>query len=220
MTFRIFIGADERQPIAFNVAQHSIYDHASIPVSVTRLAIETLPVKRRGLTSFTFTRYLAPWLCGYEGYALFADADVLFRADIAELAALKPDAAVSVVPHTSVVKHGETVSTVFERNAVMLFNCAKCKNLTPEYISDGAPNKLPEWAESIGELPKEWNHLVGYDPPNPNAKIAHFTMGIPCFPQTKDDEFGDEWRATQRAMNGTVSWEQIMGNSVHARWKR
>src|SRR5689334_16202690 len=115
MSFRIFIGADERQPIAYNVAQHSVYDHASIPVAVTKLVQSTLPVKRRGLTSFTYARYLVPYLCNYEGYALFCDADVLFRGDVAELAKLAPDAAVSVVPHVGVMKNGEMVSTMFER---------------------------------------------------------------------------------------------------------
>lgn len=218
MTLRIFIGADERQPIAFNVAQHSIFAHTTTPVSITKLVIETLPVKRRGLTSFTYTRYLVPWLCNYEGHALFMDADTLARADLSGLP-WDHDSAVAVVPHNSVEKRGEQVSVAFERNAVMLFNNAKCRKLTPEYISTGAPNKLAEWADSIASLDKEWNHLVGYDVPNPNAKIAHFTMGIPCFPETKDDEFADEWREAHRAMNGTVSWKEIMGSSVHARWK-
>jgi hypothetical protein len=218
VTLRVFIGADERQPIAFNVAQHSIYQHATKPVAVTKLCIDTLPVKRRGLTSFTFTRYLVPWLCDYQGWALFADADILFRGDIAGLP-WEAEAAVSVVQHSSVIKAGQEVSTIFERNAVMLFNCAKCKNLTPEYIEAGSPNKLSEWAESIGELPKEWNHLVGYDAPNQAAKIAHFTMGIPCFPETGNDEFAAEWREAHKNMNGTVPWKEIMGRSVHARWK-
>ncbi len=216
---RVFIGSDERQPIAFNVAQHSIYKHATQPVAVTRLCQESLPVKRRGLTSFTYTRYLVPWLCNYEGWALFADADILVRGDLASLP-WDSEAAVSVVPHNTVTKGNERVSVAFERNAVMLFNCAKCRNLTPEYIETGTPNKLAEWAESIGELPKEWNHLVGYDVPNPQAKLVHFTMGIPCFPETSNDEFADEWKAAHKEMNATVSWEAIMGRSVHARWKR
>ncbi len=216
---RVFIGSDERQPIAFNVAQHSIYTRATQPVSVTRLCQEALPVKRRGLTSFTYTRYLVPWLCNYEGWALFADADILVRGDLAELP-WNAESAVSVVPHNTVTKGNERVSVAFERNAVMLFNCAQCCKLTPEYIETGTPNKLAEWAESIGELPKEWNHLVGYDAPNPQAKLVHFTMGIPCFPETAQDEFAQEWKDAHKSMNSTVSWQEIMGRSVHARWKR
>lgn len=218
MTVRIFIGADERQPIAANVAIHSIFENATVPVAVTRLNQATLPVKRRGLTQFTYTRYLVPWLCGYEGWGLFADADILVRGDIAELP-WQAEEAVSVVKHDQVVKQGQIVSTAFERNAVMLFNCAKCKNLTPEFIETQSPNKLDTWAESVGSLPPEWNHLVGYDAPNPQAKLVHFTMGIPCFAETQNDEFAAEWVATHRQMNGTVPWKEIMGRSVHARWK-
>ncbi len=218
---RVFIGMDERQPIAYNVAQFSLTQNSTVPVAVTPLLLTQLPIKRRGLTSFTFSRYLVPWLCGYQGVALFADADILVRGDIAELADAAADA-VSVVPHEVVdMPNGERVSVGFERNAVMLFNCARCTKLTPEWIDDTAnhPNKLNTWAESIGTLPKEWNHLVGYDRPNKDAKLAHFTMGIPCFPETKDDEFGEEWRYMHKKMNGTVSWKEIMGPSVHARWK-
>jgi hypothetical protein len=67
----------------------------------------------------------------------------------------------------------------------------------------------------VGGLPKEWNHLVGYDPPNKDAKLIHFTQGIPIFPETKDSEFATEWLAEYESMKGTVSWEEIMGRSVH-----
>ena len=221
MSYRVFIGVDERQSIAFNVAQFSLWQNSTKPVHITPLCLTQLPITRRGLTSFTFSRYLVPYLCGFQGKALFMDADTLVRGDISELP-WGNDEAVSVVPHTVVNKNGHQVSVLFERNAVMLFNNEKCGKLTPEYIDNlgNSPNRISEWAESVGTLPKEWNHLVGYDTPNVDAKIAHFTMGIPCFPETKDDEFGDEWREAHRQMNGTVPWREIMGKSVHAQWKR
>lgn len=217
---RIFIGMDLRQPIAYNVAAHSLARASSRPVSITPLILSQLPITRRGLTDFTFARYLVPWLCNFEGWALFIDPDTLTRGDVATLP-WGDENAVSVVPHTSVVKGGETVSLAFERNSVMLFNNNKCEKLTPDYIEniDNSPNRLTAWAESVGVLDKEWNHLVGYDAPNPDAKLVHFTMGIPCFSETSRDEFAEEWREAHRAMNGTVSWKDIMGTSVHARWK-
>lgn len=213
----VFIGVDERQPIAYTVARASIEAHSSRPVAITPLLIRQLPITRRGLTDFTFARYLVPWLCNYEGHALFVDADILCRGDIAELPweAAEP---VSVVHHTTVQKNGETVSTVFERPSVMLFNNAKCRMLTPEYIQHGKPHTL-EWAAPLGELPREWNYLVGYDTGG-NAKLAHYTMGIPCFEETCRDEFADEWAAIAQRAQMTCSWAEIMGNSVHARWKQ
>lgn len=174
-------------------------------MSVTKLILEQLPLKRVGLTSFTFSRYLVPYLCDYQGRALFVDADILCRADIYDLP--ETDEAVSVVTN-------QDPALRYERPSVMLFNCAGCRDLTPGYIETGNPQTL-EWAGSVGELPAVFNHLVGYDAPNPEAKIAHFTQGIPCFPETKDSEFAEEWKAEHRMMNGTVSWLEIMGTSVH-----
>lgn len=202
----VFIGVDKRQPIAAQVLAHSIYDRAKTqPVSITQLRIETLPVKRKGLTEFTFTRYLVPWLCGYEGTGIFVDADMLVLADIAELA--------SYNEHPVSVVKGKLR---FEWPSMMVFNNPKCRNLTPELIETGEPQTL-SWAESIGEIPAEWNHCVGYDHPNPKAKLVHFTQGIPCFPETQSCEYAEEWAAEHVKCNSTVSWASIMGNSVHAR---
>lgn len=214
---RVFIGFDDRQPIAYTVAQHSIVTNSSLPVSVTPLIHRQLPINRKGLTSFTFTRYLVPFLCGYEGYALFVDADVLCLGDVAELP-WDADEAVSVVPHSVVDKLGAKFSVHFERPSVMLFNCAKCEALTPEFIETGKPHTL-EWAESVGQLPPEWNYLVGYDG-GMQAKLAHFTQGIPCFPETQGDEYASDWMDAIKGANSTVSWDAIMGNSVHAQWKK
>ena len=47
--------------------------------------IQQLPLKRMGLTPFTYSRFLVPQLCNYEGWALFLDLDMLVQGDIAEL---------------------------------------------------------------------------------------------------------------------------------------
>ncbi len=75
--FRIFIGLDSRQPLAHTVAYTSLIQNASRPVSVTPLILEQLPIKRRGLTEFTFSRYLVPWLMDYQGVGLFMDAQLV-----------------------------------------------------------------------------------------------------------------------------------------------
>lgn len=216
-SLRVFIGVDERQPVAYTVAQASIARNSSRPVAITPLILSQLPIVRKGLTSFTFSRYLVPWLCGYEGHAMFVDADVLCLGDIAELP-WESEAAVSVVPHTTVRKNGVDVSVQFERPSVMLFNCARCSVLTPEYIQNGKPHSL-EWANPIGQLQPEWNYLVGYNSGG-NAKLAHFTAGLPIFEETKDDEFASEWSEMAQYAGQTCSWEELMGNSVHAQWKR
>src|SRR5438105_12369458 len=64
--FRIYIGWDRREPIAFDVAKFSLERRASIPVAVTPIKIDDL--RARGLyrrsvdplasTEFTYTRFL------------------------------------------------------------------------------------------------------------------------------------------------------------------
>lgn len=211
---RIFVGFDPRQPVAAQVLIHSLYTRSSSPLSITPLVLSQLPIRRRGLTEFTFSRYLVPYLCNYEGEALFMDADMLCLGDITELPKrlelVDGLPANGFVAGVHVVKH----SRRFEWPSLMYFNNAKCENLTPALIESGTPQDL-KWADSIGALPPEWNHLVGYDAPNPNAKIVHFTQGIPAFKETWDCEFAQEWRDELDRCRSTVSWEDIMGQSVH-----
>lgn len=203
---RIFIGIDPRQPIAYNVAHNSIIRRISVPVSITPILLRTLPISRIGLTEFTYSRYMIPWMCGYQGHAVFMDADMMVRADVAELKQFYSDHPVSVVKN----------DLRYEWPSLMIFNNEKCKALTPEYVQTHPAPQAFGWAETIGELPKDWNHLVNYDPPNPNAKLVHFTQGIPCFEETKDHEYADEWHEELGILNSTVSWREIMGKSRHA----
>lgn len=132
---------------------------------------------------------------------------MLVTGDISELFALKDDSAVQVMKGQQ----------RFEWPSLMLFDCAQCTNLTPEYIDkpESIPQKL-EWASSIGDLPPEWNHCVGYAEPNPNAKLIHYTKGLPCWPETKESEHADKWWKELELCNSTVSYQELMGNSVHA----
>lgn len=204
---RIFIGVDDRQPLAYTVCRSSIERHAGGRVHIEPLRLKWLPIKRRGLTDFSFSRYLCPYLCGFEDLSLFMDADMIVRADVLELESLaSADAPVSVVKG----------KLRYEWSSVMLFRNALCRTLTPDYVENGRPASL-EWAQNIGELPPEWNHCVGYDTPNPRAKLIHYTQGIPCWPETEDCEHAEAWREEHRHSNGTVSWSELMGRSVHAK---
>lgn len=206
---RVFIGVDSRAPLAYTVLQSSIIRRSSVPVQITPLLLHQLPVKRRGLTDFSYSRYIVPYLCGYEGWAVFMDADMICLGDIKEAfdIAQKNGDAVSLVKH----------KMRFEWPAFMVFNNEKCKKLTPEYIDniENSPSKM-EWAESIGELPAGFNHLVGYDDPNPETRIVHYTQGIPAWPETKDCEHSEVWFAEREAALMTCTWKELMGTSIHA----
>lgn len=206
---KVFIGYDARQPVSYNVLQHSIISRSSQPVSITPLVLNQLPLKRQGLTPFTYSRFLVPYLNGFEGWALFLDADMLVLDDIAKLFEMADDR-YSVM----VVKNEHR----FEWSSVMLFNCAKCKILQPAYIETADNLHGLGWAnpDEIGGLPEEWNHLVGYDKPRDDAKLVHYTQGTPCFIETNTCEYADAWNQDYKRANYACAWSDLMGGSVHA----
>lgn len=158
-------------------------------------------------TEFSLTRFLTPHLAG-NGWALFVDCDVMARTNVARLFDLAdPKYAVMCVKHEHKAVEGlkmdGQVQTAYQRknwSSVMLFNVAHPANraLTLDYINTAKGLDLHQFAwlddDLIGALPKEWNHLVGVDAPNPDAKIAHMTLGIPTMPGYEACEFAEEWR--------------------------
>ncbi|MGE5616920.1 MAG: glycosyltransferase [Bacillota bacterium] len=216
---RVFVGYDEREAVAFSVLSHSIHARSSEPVAIAPVRLSELQgVYRRERnplqsTDFSFSRFLTPWLCDYRGWAIFMDCDMLALDDFAKLWALRDDRyAVQVVQHVHVPKE-ETkflgaVQTKYQKknwSSVMLMNCAKCAALTPEYVNTATGLELHQfkWLENdalIGALPRQWNHLVGYDAPRPDASIVHYTIGGPYFDEYRDCEYAEAWRDELRQM--------------------
>lgn len=211
---RVFIGYDPREAVAFTVLTHSIHERASLPVSICPIRLSHLDHvftrERNPLqsTDFSFSRFLTPWLCRYEGWAAFMDCDMIMLEDIKNLWDLRDDRyAVQVVKHDHNPEEEEkflgSVQTKYQKknwSSVMLFNTAKCKALTPDYVNAASGLELHQfkWLESedlIGELPGKWNHLVGYNPPRKDAALVHYTLGGPYFHEYRDCEYSDEWFA-------------------------
>jgi hypothetical protein len=204
---RIFIGIDPRSPVSYNVLQWSIIRRASKPVQIIPLVLPQLPISKRGLTDFTFSRYLPPFLCNYRGISVFMDSDMLVLGDVHELGKL-----VDGNHEVYVAKHQQR----FEWPSLMVFDNALCQKLTPEYIDD--ENTKPstfEWAENVGDIPQEWNFCVGYEEKAP-AKLVHFTQGVPHFAEVRGCDYAEEWQEEFKSMNASCSWIELMGKSVHA----
>ena len=223
---RVFIGYDSKEVVAFHTLAHSIVRRSSIPVSIVPLKQDQL--RRRGLytrergptesTEFSLTRFLVPALSEFRGWSMFIDCDMLCRADIAALAAeieRQPSKAVLVCKHDYTPsperKFLNQVQTIYPRknwSSVMLLNNERCRALTPEYVNKASGLELHrfQWAldNDIGELPIEWNWLVGEYKHNPDARIVHYTRGGPYFREYADCDYADEWRAELGLMNSTI----------------
>ncbi len=218
---RIFVGYDPREAVAFHVLSHSIQTRASFSVSITPLMLSQLGDlmwrERHELqsTDFSFSRFLVPYLCGFEGWAIFMDCDMLVLDDIADLWGLRDQRyAVQVVRHDhrpeQTTKFLDQPQTTYEKknwSSVMLLNCGRCTALTPEYVNTASGLDLHRFCwlgddDLLGELPRRWNHLVDYDPPLPVDELSnlHFTNGGPYFDEYKNCGYADLWFAERDRM--------------------
>ena len=92
-------------------------------------------------------------------------------------------------------------------SSVILFNNARCKALTPDYVNTATGLELHQfkWLGDdglIGELPLRWNYLVDYYETIPPAKVSllHFTEGGPYFEAYKNCSYADLWLAERDRM--------------------
>lgn len=225
MLLRIFTGYDERESVGWHVFAQSLIDRTSMPVEIiplTERVAAGLGIGTDGTNAFSLSRFLVPYLSEYKGFALFADgADMLLRADLSELWAETDSMfreAVKVVKHDYRTKHPrkyigtsmEAANEDYPRknwSSLVLWNCGHFLNrqLTPEMIRTKGGRYLHrfEWLpeDRIGDLPAAWNHLVGEHQPNPNAALAHYTLGIPAFNNYRDSEHASEWRDSLKRVN-------------------
>ena len=223
---RIFIGYDEVESVAYHTLVQSILEYTKEPVSITPIKLSMLPMFTRERNTkqsneFSFSRFLVPYLCNYEGHALFIDCDMMFRTDVSELWKLIDDSkSVQVVKHDytpkTQVKYLGAIQYAYPRknwSSVMLFNCERCKKLTPEYVNTAHPMALHRfhWTtdELIGELPIEWNHLVFDYEENPDAKLVHWSTGGPYFDEYTDSEFATEWFGMNAKMGQCLQMGEV-----------
>lgn len=215
--FRVFVGWDPSEAIAYDVCRHSIITRASVPVEIRPLKLSEL--RAQGLysrtgdplaaTEFTYSRFLTPHLAGYEGWALFCDCDFLWLADIAELIALIDDRyAVMCVQHDHRPKESTkmegAVQTRYPRknwSSMVLYNCGHAANraLTAEIVNreSGAFLHRFQWLDDdlIGSVPETWNWLEGWcDKPDAGPpKVIHYTRGGPWFENCRGVDYADLW---------------------------
>lgn len=203
---RLFCGYDEREAVGFHVFASSVIRRSSELVSI-------IPIQDKeatdGSNAFTYARYLVPKMCGYEGWAIFADAcDMLMLEDIAELWALRDDKyAVQLVKHSYSTRNPikylgtsmQCPNVDYPRknwSSLMLINCAapEWKACQPSGIEAHQFKNFQD--SSIGSLPAEWNCLV--DEGQKEGKVLHWTAGIPGFEIYKAAPYAEAWHTEHK----------------------
>jgi len=149
-------------------------------------------------------------------------ADMLLRSDVSELGDLfDKSKAVQVVKHDYQTKHPRKyVGTSMEADnrdyqrknwsSVILWNCGhmahfESRNKIRRAILAGDGKFLHRFGwlkdKDIGELPIEWNWLSQEHGENQNAKLIHFTAGMPGFSHYKNSPMAEPWHAAAQTFH-------------------
>lgn len=234
---RWYIGWDPRDAAAFEVAARSLTRHSSVPIEV--VALKDWELRARGLywrdyyvdprgqmwdgrdaqpfsTAFSYTRFCVPLLENYGAAPVgFCDADLLWRADAAELLDLLGDAALACVRHDHRPRESAKMTGNIQRryarknwSSVMVLRPARCRALTPYAVNNRHRDWLHglRWLDDseIAGLPEAWNWLEGHSDPAIAPKAVHFTRGTPDMPGHEGAAYAGEWRATLGAIRRTT----------------
>ena len=225
---KVFVGYDTREDIAYQVCKHSL-EARNKNVEVRALKQNELrdqgwytrPIDKLASTEFTFTRFLVPELCNFDGWALFCDSDIIFIEDIKELFDQANDKyAVMCAQHDYTPKEGIKMDgqtqTVYPRknwSSVVLFNCGHPSNKkldlnlvnNPEIT--GAYLHRFSWLDDseIGQISHEWYWLTDWyeEGKDGTPKALHYTEGGPWFENYRNCGWHSTWKIElQEMMNG------------------
>lgn len=151
--FRVYIGFDQREKLAYDVCRYSILHNTHEDIEIIPLVHKEL--RRQGWfkrpwmvnaydgnwvdlidgkgfsTEFSHTRFLVPALNGYKGMALFMDCDMVWDTNIKELIALADNKyAVQCVKHNHRPPEGKKMDGCEQAryprknwSSFMIFNC-------------------------------------------------------------------------------------------------
>jgi hypothetical protein len=218
----LYVGFDQREAACYHTFCQSVLERSSLPVAFIPLhgpMLKDFDGQRDGTNAFIYSRFLVPHLQLYEGFAIFADGDMVCLEDLAKLWELRdPAKAVQVVRHDYKTKFPRKyVGTPMEadnvdypgknRSSVILWNCGHPRNriLTREFVSEAGGQFLHRFSwlsdADIGELPPEWNALAGEQDCS-LASLIHFTLGIPGFQAYRNCDGARHWfKAREHAMH-------------------
>lgn len=186
MTLTVYIGTEEDQLIPQKVLEYSIRRNTKSPVNVRSVKQE---MDRVGGTNFGFVRFLVPHMNGYQGKAIYLDADQLVFTDINELAnELDEKHAIALVNKPKGTFGNKPVGQ-HNQTSVMVLNCSKLRDWNPQTMfAHIVPNRaeiqpgqihyrdfmMLTWFNDamIQSVDPRWNH---FNIVEPDTKITHFS---------------------------------------------
>lgn len=221
---KLLIGFDQRKAVAFHTFCHNVIERSSQPVAITPLMLRALPGYQEthtdGSNTFIYSRFLTPHLCDTNGWAIFAYDDMICRADLAELWALRDETkAFQIVQHDyqtkAAVKYLVNKDLNYPRknwSSLELWNCGHPKHrlLTPEFVVQSSGGFLHRFSwpgdEGIGSLPADRNWLTSEYYDTADAKLLQYTLGTPCFEEYREAAMAGFWHdAHVRSLQGMDS---------------
>lgn len=191
-TVRVFVGADRSQMLAVSVLEYSIKRHTTARVEVVPMLDLPVPQPkdpRNGQrTGFSFSRFCIPRMAGYQGKAIYMDADMLVFRDIRELWDIPFDGAKVVIQQEVKFQEETTAKAGAPKKrkkqcAVMLLDCGRLDWQVEEIVA-GMDRGEYDYEQLMYDLcilrdedvkfgvPFEWNSLEHWDP---GTRLIHYT---------------------------------------------
>jgi hypothetical protein len=178
---KIFIGTEIKTKIALDVLSYSIKSKSSLPVEITPMigAGWDVPKNLHQGTGFSLRRFMIPMACGFEGHAIYLDADQLVFGDVAELWGYKEDMGTDHAVACTYQRDKHSNNPV-PQTSVMLIDCHRCEWVPDEIwqlllkgYNYTKLMRLGFMKAPILKIPTYWNHLNTHE--DTVTRLLHYT---------------------------------------------
>lgn len=211
---RVVIGTEENQYVAQRVLEYSIRCHTSAELDIRCVQQKE---QRLGGTKFGFVRFYVPQIFGYEGKAIYLDADQIVLADLQELQDALDEKHLLALVKDPVGMFGEKPVPKRKETSVMVVNCDQLKSWQPQTLfTNVVPNNAElqpgqihyrdfMWLTWLDEgkiqlLDKAWNH---FNILQEDSKLVHFSHVA-----------SQPWKNPQHPL--TKFWGQWLVKTIHS----
>lgn len=222
-TIYVYVGTDASQMLACSVLEHSIARHTDATIKVIPMLDLPIPLPKDPSnyprTGFSFARFCIPKLAGYQGKAIYMDADMMVFQDIKGLWNLSMNGAKIMIQSEQNIRgsHGQTKKK--RQCSVMLMDCAALDWDVHQIVND-LDNQRYTYSELMSELcilpdasistdlPDTWNHL---DQKRNDTCLLHFTNMHRQPWMSPLHPLAETWFDEVRLMldNGSLTWARI-----------